>query len=298
VFTELIAKLGVQGVVVEEIYTLDQIPTYQSKPYGLIFLFKWKKNQQLEDSRPVVEDASDVFFAQQVAVNSCATQAIINILCNTNGVELGEAVQEIKNLKDALPPFMLGEAVSQNDVLREVHNSFAPPLMFDIESKDDEDEGEDVYHFVAYVPVGGKLYELDGLKDGPILVADSISEENWLESARTAIEQRVQVLAADGVHYALLSVEPDPLPDLKARAEVGDEAAKAEIQEIEEKRAQWTVENERRRFNYVPLIMALAQELADAGALRNLVEQAKNKATSRREALMKKKESAMEASEK
>ena len=39
--------------------------------------------------------------------------------------------------------------------------------MFEFDAKLPQKD-ENVYHFVAYVPMYGKLYELDGLRDGPI----------------------------------------------------------------------------------------------------------------------------------
>lgn len=45
--------------------------------------------------------------------------------------------------------------------------------MFEFDAKLPQKD-ENVYHFVAYVPIGGKLYELDGLRDGPIDLGNTL----------------------------------------------------------------------------------------------------------------------------
>lgn len=50
---------------------------------------------------------------------------------------------------------------------------------------------EDVYHFVGYVPIDGRLYELDGLKEGPIDLGAIPTDSDWIDVARPIIEKRM-----------------------------------------------------------------------------------------------------------
>ncbi len=72
VFTELMEKIGVKGVQMEEIYSLDD-DTFAALPkvYGLVFLFKWRATDYRADSRPTLHfsEYPNLFFAKQVCLD-------------------------------------------------------------------------------------------------------------------------------------------------------------------------------------------------------------------------------------
>jgi ubiquitin carboxyl-terminal hydrolase L5 len=211
VFTELISTFGVKGVQVEELYSLDEETFQQNAPiYGLIFLFKYKSEN---DPRPTIpsEHEPKLFFAKQVISDACATQAILSILLNVpeDKIDLGPTLTEFKAFTSEFSDELKGMAIGNSGPIRDSHNSFAraEPFVMDQEKRV-ATEKDDVFHFIAYVPHQGRVFELDGLKPGPILLGDIKDGEtgDWLTVARPAIQARIEKYASSEIRFNLMGV--------------------------------------------------------------------------------------------
>jgi ubiquitin carboxyl-terminal hydrolase L5 len=292
VFTALIESWGVKDVQVEELYSLDEDSFAQIRPvHGLIFLFKWQGGK---DERVALEEVPGLFFANQVINNACATQALLAILLNCPDVNIGEVLTNFKGFVGDFPSDMKGMAIGNSDDIRTSHNSFARSEPFVSDEKREATEDDDVYHFVAYIPHQGMIYELDGLQKGPILLGEA--KDDWLAQVRPLIQERIQKYATTEIRFNLMAliknIKTSCLEELSLQEGIiagdSDESAKAsartKVEElkgkiaIEDKKFEnWKTENIRRKHNYIPFIMTLLKQLAKHDHLKSLTEKGKEK---------------------
>lgn len=295
----------------EELYGLEETLLHDLEPiYGLIFLFKW--DAKVETKRPrsspnlVEEDHGGggegrrIFFAQQTVQNACATQAILSILMNLPRdapVDLGPEVTSFKEFSLELPPDMRGEAIGSCELIRRVHNSFAPfDMLTDVDPSAKDDDKEDPFHFVSFVHINGRVYEFDGMKPGPLCHGKPEQGSKWTGIALEAIREKIESIQASSatgeirfnlmalikdritVYQELIEQNGHHLAELESSSQQVDPAEiqmlkmrnhelTARLLDEESKRTEWKMENAIKRHNFFPFILELLKQMAKCGAL-------------------------------
>ena len=306
--------------------------------YGLIVLYKWRPPEK--DERPVIKDAiPNLFFANQVRSielpsyfchlyssasfkikhvlhlqiinNACATQAILSVLLNSPGITLSDELKRLKDFAKDLPPELKGLAIVNCASIRMLNNSFARSEVPEEQKPSSKDD--DVYHFISYVPVDGVLYELDGLKEGPISLGKfpgGVDEAGWLRVAQPVIQEHIDRFSQNEIRFSVMAILKNrkemytaELKDLQRKREsllqqMSDPSASRHVPSVEqslaevaaqieavtekiimeeEKLKKWKTENMRRKHNYVPFLFSFLKILEEKKQLKPLIEKAKAK---------------------
>ncbi|XP_022131006.1 ubiquitin carboxyl-terminal hydrolase isozyme L5 [Pieris rapae] len=297
VFTELIKKFGVTGAQVEEMWTIDDGIFENLRPvHGLIFLFKYVQHE--EPTNPVVTDdrLQKIFFAKQVINNACATQAVISLLlnCNHPDIHLGPELTMLKEFSMSFDPKMRGLTLSNSQTIRASHNSMAQQTFFEFDSKTPKTKEEDAYHFIGYIPIDGRLYELDGLRDGPIDHGPVGPDQDWLDVVRPIILKRINTYTEGEIHFNLMALVSNrkmiyerQIDELITEnhmlgmdsGDIENEVRRLKmlIEYEDIKMHKYQQEMIRRRHNYMPFIITLLTILAEDKQLVPLIEKTKER---------------------
>ncbi|KAK6514170.1 hypothetical protein TWF506_008581 [Arthrobotrys conoides] len=220
IFNQILRDAGAPNTRVIELYSLDESILDKPDPIiGLIFLCRWRHDtsevQEVETNCP-----NNVWFANQVSENSCGSLAMINILFNAESVILGEQLAQLKSFTAGLTPPLRGLCLQNSEFLRKTHNSFARRseiLQNNLDVIDScknardsatatSPNSESAYHFIAYVPSGGSVWELDGLKRQPVKIGESDSTSRWLLTAMPRVQLQISKYSEDELMFTLLAL--------------------------------------------------------------------------------------------
>lgn len=128
---------------------------------------------------------------------------------NDDKVDIGTDLQDLKNFTRQMDPELKGLSISNSENIRREHNKFSKPEPFVFSKSRKGEEKDDIFHFVAYIHFKNNIYEIDGLREGPILIQENVSNENWIDKVKPCIISRINLYSANEIKFNLLSVVPD-----------------------------------------------------------------------------------------
>ncbi|RMZ82308.1 hypothetical protein DV738_g1818, partial [Chaetothyriales sp. CBS 135597] len=241
IFSTLLREWGVPNICVQEVLELDGLFDARAESiYGLILLSRWTASETVNE---LSEPPDGVWFANQVQSFSCATVSLINIVMNHPELDLGEDLNAFRSLTQPMNPLERGWELDRNDKIRDVHNSFGTDidrakvdykLQQDFQEakkqakeaerrskkkggangsrkkrkqrEDESVEEENGFHFIAYVPVAGAVWKMDGMERLPRKLGDITPGDSWISPVLAEVINMRETAAVNQFEMSLLSL--------------------------------------------------------------------------------------------
>lgn len=197
VLTKYLGKLGVSPLwSIVDIYGMDDelLALVPSPLKSLIFLFpcsdayeKYRAKEDEELKTKNIQHPKNLFYTRQYVHNACGTIALVHAVLNNPDIDLeeGSVIKKYHDASKDLSPEERGKLLENDAGFTETHESVAA------EGQTVSDINVKVYHhFIAFVHFDGKLYELDGRKNFPVVHGETTAE-NLLKDAVAVCKQYI-----------------------------------------------------------------------------------------------------------
>ena len=311
ILTQLIKNIGVKGIQVEEILSLESLENLNTPIYGLIFLSKYIENKSYTPNILSTWD-KDLFFSKQIIENVNAIQSLLEIIFNNDDkIDLGPDLKELKLSMNEMNPITKGLTITNCEKIKNEQNKLIS-LTNDLNKND-----EDVYHFVTIINFKKNVYELDGLQEGPILLEQDVEFNNWTKTIKNILIEKINFFSNNEIKFNLFVLIPDKLEQLnnnkniliskknyieekiKGNTDIENDNNFEELKgldnglleekikkiesEINEcnnainiekmKNNKYKEENERRQFNYTPFILEILKIMGENNIISEVYQQ-------------------------
>jgi ubiquitin carboxyl-terminal hydrolase L3 len=177
IFTKYAHSLGLKSNhVFNEIFSLDEEMLSMSQGSAVILCFTSNK---VATPRSKCVDPKEIPFYMKQSGSldlACGVIAILHCLGNVKGIDFEEnsVLKKFFDTVKNMSPEERSAYLESCTEFKNVHSAFASEGQSNIPQTTDACE----YHFIAYVNIEGKLYELDGLKKGPYLLEEKLDSDN------------------------------------------------------------------------------------------------------------------------
>lgn len=115
----------------------------------------------------------NVIWCKQTIGNACGTMAVLHCLLNSAHLDPSSPfTQTLQELKDADAKGRV-EIIEGSEYLKNAHESLAIQGQSTVIGEDEHV----TLHYVAWVNKDGKLWQLDGDRDGPVLEQEGVGED-------------------------------------------------------------------------------------------------------------------------
>jgi ubiquitin carboxyl-terminal hydrolase L3 len=192
-----------------DVFGLDEeLLNFVPRPvYALSLLFPCAAASSLRDQLNAraltpAQTPEKMFYTKQKVGNACGTVAAIHILANVDPPCLAKdspLSKFISSVSDKTPEER-AELMESDADLAKVHEQFASQGQTAAPNAEDKID----QHFIALIPFEGKLFELDGAKDGPV-EHGQISDKGFLVDASKVCQKYID--AAEGnLNFAIMAL--------------------------------------------------------------------------------------------
>jgi ubiquitin carboxyl-terminal hydrolase L3 len=198
ILNSLIAEIGFDT----SMYELTDVLSLEScelamipQPVAAVIMLYPRTDAQLEHHgrENITRESDDVWFIKERIPNACATIASLHALMNLPVLLRTVAFRPDSWLHSfshecplSLSPVAKAERLEGDSRIKRLHNKAAQE---DANQASSGSVAEKVItHYVAFVNVNGGLYELDGLKEGPVRHCDT-KQETFLKDACEVVKK-------------------------------------------------------------------------------------------------------------